>query len=378
MKKMNWKYAAALVPAAVMAVGLTACGSKEAPKSEPAATTAAAKAETEKAENTGKAEEVKDAYESVTGKVVIYTSMYEDIIEAMDKVLDEKFPNCDIEFFYGGTGTLQSKISAEMEAGKLGCDMLMVAEPSYGMELKDAGILHPYKTPEAQNLAFAYDADGYWYPCRVLNMVLAYNPDLYSPEDIAVTFKDFAEKPELQGYISMSNPLTSGSALASVVGLRDAYGTEYFKALGDQQVAVESGSVALTKLETGECKEVMILEESVLKKREEEGSTLAVIYPEDGVIACPSPVMTVNDEWSANQNTAACEAVTDWILSEEGQSYIMKGWMHSVRKDCTDTPYDSIPNEEMYANVLEVDWDKCWQQRDVVRTEFEENVTIQK
>jgi iron(III) transport system substrate-binding protein len=65
------------------------------------------------------------------GKIVIYTSMYEDIIEAVDKALETQFPGCDIEFFYGGTGALQAKIAAEQASGKLGCDMLMVAEPSY-------------------------------------------------------------------------------------------------------------------------------------------------------------------------------------------------------------------------------------------------------
>ncbi len=364
MKKMKMKKLMALLLAVIsVLLSCTACASTSS-------------TDTSGDASAGADGETADAYSSVTGKVVIYTSMYEDIIEAMDEVLNEKFPNCDIEFFYGGTGTLQSKVSAEMESGTLGCDMLMVAEASYAMELKEAGILHSYMSPEAENLAFEYDEEGYWYPCRVLNMVLAYNPELYSKDEVAVTFLDFAENPDLKGYISMSNPLTSGSALASVVALRDAYGVEYFQKLGEQQVAVESGSVALTKLETGECKEVMILEESVLKKREEEGSTLEVIYPEDGVIACPSPIMTVNDDWSANQNAAACEAITDWILSEEGQSYIVKGWMHSVRTDATETPYDSIPNEELYTNVMDVDWDKCWRERDIVRTEFEEYVTI--
>ena len=63
-------------------------------------------------------------------KVTIYTSMYEDIIEAMTNVIREKFPDYDVEFFYGGTGTLQAKIAAERNTKKLGCDMLMVADPS--------------------------------------------------------------------------------------------------------------------------------------------------------------------------------------------------------------------------------------------------------
>ena len=69
--------------------------------------------------------------ENVKGKVVIYTSMYEDIIEEVDRIISKEFPNLEVVFFYGGTGTLQAKIAAELDTGKLGCDMLMVAEPSY-------------------------------------------------------------------------------------------------------------------------------------------------------------------------------------------------------------------------------------------------------
>ena len=76
-------------------------------------------------------------------KIVIYTSMYEDIIEAMTDVMREKFPNYDVQFFYGGTGTLQAKIAAERDTKKLGCDMLMLADPSYALELKADGLCIP-------------------------------------------------------------------------------------------------------------------------------------------------------------------------------------------------------------------------------------------
>src|SRR5699024_7561437 len=78
-----------------------------------------------------------------TGKVVIYTSMYESVRTLMTEALKEEFPNLEVEFFYGGTGSLQTKIAGEMESGVLGCDMLMVAEPAYSLELKEGGWLHP-------------------------------------------------------------------------------------------------------------------------------------------------------------------------------------------------------------------------------------------
>lgn len=344
----------AIVLAAIMLLSLCACGPTQ----------------------TGVNTDDMEIHEEVTGKVVIYTSMYQDIIEALDVTLKTVFPNAEIEFFQSGTGTIQSKVTAELESGKLGCDMLMVAEPAYALELKELGVLHPYISKEKDNLAFDYDEEGYWYPVRISNMVLAYNPDMFAESDVATSMKDFAYNEALKGAISMSNPLTSGTALASAVALRAQYGYEYFDALAAQEVMVESGSVALTKLETGECKEVMILEESVLKKREEENSAIACIYPTDGTIVCPSPIMTITDEKSANANSAACEVITDWFLSLDGQSAIVAGWMHSVRKDYPEPPYDAIPTKEITANAMNVDWVDCYTNRSEVRTKFEESVKI--
>lgn len=326
--------------------------------------------------STGTETTVKDPRKEMTGKVVIYTSMYEDIIEDMDKKLEEVFPKMDIEFFQGGTGTLQSKVAAEIDTGRLSCDILMVAEPSYALELKELELLHPFKYSEVDSLLFDYDPDGYWYPVRVLNMILAYNPEKYSKDQLPNSFEDFVKDESMKGAISMGNPLTSGTSYAAVVGLLGKYGDDYLKMLGAQGTAIESGSVALTKLETGECKEIMILEESILKKREEEGSKLEVIYPTDGTISTPSPIMIIKDEYSANKNAAACEAVEEWFLSLEGQKYIVSGWMHSVRKDYPSAPYDAIPTAEIIANAIEIDWEKAYKEREEIRTKFQENVTV--
>ncbi len=314
------------------------------------------------------------AFSAEKPKITIYTSMYEDVIEAMTEVLHTKFPDYNVEFFYGGTGTLQAKIAAERDTKKLGCDMLMVADPSYSIELKELGLLHPYVIKGTENILLDYDKEGYWYPVRNLNMVLAYNSEKFDKKDMPKSFKDFAYDENLKGVISMPNPLTAGTALVAISALKDKYGYEYFDKLGQNKVMVESGSVALTKLETGECKVIMILEESVLKKREEEDSSIEVIYPSDGAICVPSPIMTIKDEWSAHGNSKICEELTDWFLSPEGQSYIVKGWMHSILKNPPAIPYDSIQTSEIVNNSMPVNWENCLKERSELRTNFEERV----
>ena len=363
------KRAVSIFVAGAMAVSLAACGGN---KEGSTSGNAGAGAE---AGNAGAGTEAAGSSD-VSGKVVIYTSMYEDIIDNMETELEKVFPDLDVEFFQGGSGTIQSKIAAEMDAGKMGCDILMVAEPSYALQLKEAGILHPHPFAEADKLVFDYDPDGYWYPVRVCNMVLAYNPEKYSRDDLPLSMKDFAENDSMKGKLSMSNPLTSGTAYCSMVGLLDKYGEDYLKALGNQNVAIESGSVALTKLETGECSEIMVLEESVLKKREEEGSALEVIYPEDGSIPVPSPIMIIDEKYSANANIAAAEAVQEYFLSPAGQQLVINGWMYGVRSDVEEYPYDAVPLSELMKNTIPVDWEKCYKQREEIRTLLQEHLTV--
>ena len=313
----------------------------------------------------------KGSAEGPKGKIVIYTSMYEDVLEELNWTLKRQFPDCHIELAYGGTGQIQSKVTTETAAKKLGCDMLMVADPSYSLELKEKGMLHPYISKSAGTLAFDYDEDGYWYPVRVDNMILAFNPEKFSRQSLPNSFYDFAYDSNLRGAISMSNPLTSGTTMAAVTALLDKYGLGYFDALSRQNVAIESGAVALAKLEAGEYKLVMILEELILQKRQQEMSKLEVIYPSDGTIMIPSTIMTVAAKWSANNNTAAAETITDWFLSPEGQNSIVDGWMHSVRKNFRKIPFDSQPTNHIQSNSMPLNWENSLRQRDSIQTMIE-------
>ena len=74
--------------------------------------------------------------------------------------------------------------------------------------------------------------------------------------------------------------------------------------------------------------------------------------------------------------TLAAEAIEDFYLSPEGQKLIVNGWMYGVRSDVKDTPYDGKELSEVLKNIISVDWEKCYKERDTIRTMFEEYVTV--
>lgn len=332
--------------------------------------------------------------EDVEGEIVIYSSMYQFVLDMLDEALQEEFPNLvpgneGSFFFYGGTSSLITKIYGEMETGTLDCDMMLVAEPAFSLELKEAGYLEPVEIESPDELLrFPYDEEGYWYPVRVCNMVLAYNPEMvddWAAKGVTIpqTFEAFANDPALKGYISMGNPMSSGTTFAAVASLTqdNHYGQDYLKGLAANNVMIESGSTAITKLQTGECAAIMILEESILKalKDAEDAGTpltnLACIYPEDGVVLIPSTVMTVAEEHSKNVNTEACEAVEQWLLSEAAQKLILEGFMHSVFKGMAEIPYGSIDTEQLIEKDLGVDWENAYHNREAINTAWTEIVT---
>ena len=332
--------------------------------------------------------------EDVEGKVGIYSSAYPFVLDMLDEAIRAEFPNLEPAFdgsffFYGGTSSLITKVYGEMETGVLGADMMLVAEPAFSLELKEKDYLEPIEVEDAENLLrFPYDEEGYWYPVRVCNMVLAYNPEMeedWKAKGVTIphTFKDFAFDTNLKGLISMGNPMSSGTTLAAVASLiqDNHYGESYLDGLAANEVMIESGSTALTKLQTGECAAIMILEESVLKAQKDAAdagtplTNLAVIYPEDGVVLIPSTVMTVAEARSPHANIEACEALENWFLSEEAQNLILQGFMHSTFKDMTEYPWGSVDTNDLIQNDLGVDWENVYQNREAINTAWTVKVT---
>ena len=330
---------------------------------------------------------------SVQGELVIYSSMYQFVLDMLDEALRAEFPNLrpgnnGSFFVYGGTSRLINRIYGEMEDGVLGCDMLLVAEPALSLELKEANYLEPVSVPDAASLLrFPYDEEGYWYPVRVCNMILAYNPEqdkVWADKGITVpkTFKDFASDRSLKGLIAMGDPMSSGTVFAAVASLTQSnhYGRQYLKGLAANEVQVISGSECLKKVCGGEIVAAMILEESMLKAlkdAEDAGeplTNLKCIYPEDGVILIPSTVMTVSDEHSKNANAETCKAVEKWFLSEAAQRLILQGYMHSVFRTMDQVPDGSIDTNELILKDLGVNWENVYHSREEINLAWTEIV----
>lgn len=312
----------------------------------------------------------KKAETGVKGEVMVYTSIYPDIIDNMCKPnLAKAFPDMKVNWFQGGTEKVKTKIAGEIKANKVGADVLMVADPSYYLKLDAQGLLLPYKSKEDANVIADKDKDGAWYSVRVCNMIIAYNGDKLKAEDAPKNWTDLAD-PKWKGKIAMPNPLLSGTAYVSVGALADKYGWEYFDKLKANGLRVEEGNSAIqNKLLTGEYAAAIILEENILKLAATKKEPLKVSYPTDGVINIPSPIAI----FKSTKNVAGSQAMVDWWLSKEGQQAVVKGWMHSVRGDVKE-PIGSVETKKLVENRIKVNWQKLADNDAAIKEEFRKRV----
>jgi len=303
-----------------------------------------------------------------TGTVMIYTSIYPDIIELIKPALKKQFPGLDVQWFQAGSEKVMAKVAGEIEAKKIQADLLMTADPSYYLTLEQQNLLLKYDSPNRKYVTINKDKDGYWTGVRISNMIIAYNTDKVPAADAPKSFKDLLD-PKWKGKIAMPSPLLSGTAFVTAGELANKYGWEYFEELKKNGLKVEEGNSAIqNKLVRGEYLAVIILEENILKMADK-GEPVKVVYPEDSTIVIPSPIAIFN----TSKKQEAAKAVLDWFLSKEGQEVIVKGWMHSVRDDVA-PPKGAPPLKTFIDKAIKPDWARLAKDNEKIKETFRAKV----
>ena len=299
-----------------------------------------------------------------TGTLMIYTSIYPDIVEMVKPELKKKFPDLNIQWFQAGTEQVMAKVSGEIEAKKIQADLLMVADPSYYLTLEKQNLLLKYDSPNRKDVKINRDEQGYWTGVRISNMIIAYNSDKVKAADAPKSWQDLLD-PKWKGRIGMPNPLLSGTTYVTAAAWADKFGWGFFDKLKANGMKVEAGNSALqNKLVRGEYLVVAILEENILKMADK-GEPVKVVYPADGTIIIPSPISI----FSTSKNQEAAKAVLDWWLSKEGQEVVVKGWMHSVRDDVP-PPKGAPPLKSFADKAFKLDWNKLSADNEKVKETF--------
>ena len=214
---MRKRYLAGVL-AAVMAMGLTACGGGSTPTT--AETKAEAKTEA-KAESAGEqsGEESKEEAKTTGGKLVVYSPNSEGIMNNVIPGFEEKY-GIEVEVISAGAGELIKRLSSEANDPYADIDFGGV---NYAIYKQNPDLFEEYVSPNDKNLPEEFqNTTGFYTNYTINGSCLLVNKDLIG--DIKIESYEDLLNPELKGKIATCDPATSSSAFAQLTNILLAKG----------------------------------------------------------------------------------------------------------------------------------------------------------
>jgi iron(III) transport system substrate-binding protein len=267
------------------------------------------------------------------GRVLLYTSVPQALATQFADAFMKKRPDVKVEIYRAGSTEVGAKIAAEREVGGIRADLLWLADAPIYYDLRKRGELFSYISPEASAIpAELKDPKGLFTAGRLINMIIAINTQVIPLEDSPRSWKDF---PDVGNKAVMGNPLYSGSNFVTVAAFVKRDGDwSWFERARAKGVAIVRGNseaaAALAGKEFGVAMTLDYIVAGLIKK----GAPLAIVWPSDGAISVPSPIAIIK----GTKNPNGSKAFVDYVLSKEGQEFLVKQEVIPVRDDVKPPP----------------------------------------
>jgi iron(III) transport system substrate-binding protein len=185
-----------------------------------------------------------------------------------------------------------------------------------------------YISPEAKAIpAELKDPNGFFTAGRLINMIIAVNTQVTPLKDAPKSWKDF---PDFGKKATMGNPLYSGSNFVTVAAFVKNDGNwSWFERARAKGVAVVRGNSEAADALAGKEFGIAMTLDYMIVGLAKKGAPLTIIWPSDGTISVPSPIAIIKN----TKNPAGSKAFVDYVLSKEGQEFLVKQEVIPVRGD---------------------------------------------
>ncbi len=251
--------------------------------------------------------------------LVLYTSQPVSDAQMTVEAFEKANPGVKVEWVRDGTTKLMTKFRAELAAGVVKPDLLLIADSVTLEQLKKEGLLANYDSAEKSAYdASLYDAEGFYYGTKLITTGLAYNT---SAPNKPSAWKDLL-KPEYKDLAAMPSPLYSGAALIHLSALttNPDFAWKYYEDLKANGIAPQKGNGSVLTAITSGAKPYGVLVDYMAIREKAKGAPIEFVFPEEGVSMVTEPVAILKD--AKNQELA--RKFVDFVLSEEGQKLVLE------------------------------------------------------
>ena len=279
----------------------------------------------------------------------------------------EKATGIKVEFLTMSSGEVLARLRAEKSNPQT--DLWFGGGSDAFIQAKEEQLIQAYASPNAENVDPAFrDAEGYWTGVSIVVVGLLVNNDRLTDKALPMPEKwTDLSNPVYKDELMASNPNTSGTAYTTVSGILQVLGEEegwnfLDKMYENIPFLEKSGSGPARKALAGEYA-VGIVPDPHNSPLMNPDAPLTPVFPQDGVLAWPSPVAII--EGAKHLNNA--KIFVDWCLSPEGQQILMKA---SPRVPTTDVETIAGVPRVSDLNLVAYDHIKWGAERERVVEEF--------
>ena len=305
-----------------------------------------------------------DSGQKPSTKVTVYSPHQGEIINPIIKEFQDR-TDIEVELVTGGTGELLNRVQAE-SGNALGDVFWGGGAESLAAFTEN---FEPYKVANDEEIADIYKSeDGSWTGFSALPMVIMYNKDMVSENDVPKTWEDLLD-PKWKGKIAFADPAKSGSSYTQLVTMLSANkddgeeGWDFVrKFVGNLDGKILGGSSMVFKgVADGEFPIGVTLEEAAYRYISG-GANVDVSYPEEGTSAVPDGMALIKGA----KNKENAQKFLDFLASKDVQEIIVKEFNRRSILDGVAAPEGLIPS----ADIPLVDYDFNWaseNQEDVMK-----------
>lgn len=285
-------------------------------------------------------------------KVVVYTAMEEERIQAMKEQLKEKFPDIDVVVEQVGTGNLAAKIKTE--GSKMEADIIVDLEAAHMENLKDnfSDLTNFDQSMYLENMNPSHNKYFMW----VKNYAgITIDKDYFTKHNLNIpkTYDDLL-KEEYKGLIAMPDPTTSGTGYAYYLNVVNELGEDkaldYFSKLANNvKQFTSSGSGPISLLKQGEIAIAMGMTFQGVAEINN-GSNYEIVELESGAPYNLTGVAIINGK----ETKSNVKEVFEWIISDFNK-YDKENFVPGkILKDQT-TKIENFPEVKKDANMTGLD-----------------------
>ena len=258
---------------------------------------------------------------AIGGKLVIYSGRSEPLLKPVLDAFQAAHPEVEILLKAGSNSEVANALLEEQANPQ--ADLFITTEVFTVQALASQGVFAAYRPVNAEQLPAGFiSPDNTWVGLTRRVRVIMYNTDLVSPEEAPKSLFDLTD-PKWKGQVAAAGS-TNGSMQAQIATMRSLIGEEkteeWLNGLLANEISFFGGHTDVRKaVGAGEFK-LGLVNHYYYYLQLAEGSPVGVVFPDQGA----DQIGLISNAAAAaivkgGPNTAAAQALLDFLLSAEGQ-----------------------------------------------------------